>query len=76
MLRIQSDLPPNITLDFVNEARVDTVLVMWRRAPGGITSFRAEIRSTRDSPSTSMSSSLEISDSRRVGYVSWDRRLA
>lgn len=63
MLMIHNALPLNRRLDFVSDVTKETEEVNWRRAEGGSMSFKAEIRSARLSPSSSTSSSLEISDS-------------
>jgi hypothetical protein len=45
VLIIQRALPLKDRLDLVRDVTVETVLLTVRRAPGGMMSFRAEIRS-------------------------------
>lgn len=63
MLITHNALPLKRRLDLVNEERKETEEENWRRAEGGIMSLKAERRSETDSPSSSISDSLEISDS-------------
>lgn len=69
MLIIQRALPLKDRPALVKEVSEETELETVRRAEGGIMSFRAETRSKSDSPSTSTSESLEISDSIETGCV-------
>ena len=64
MLITQRALPPNETVDLVNEVRDEMVLVTRRRDCGGTMSRRAARRSRKVSSSRTGMSSVEISESR------------
>lgn len=63
VLSTHSAFPLNDKPVLVNEVSADAVRAVCRRAPGGMTSFRADRRSNSDSLSGTVSECAEISDS-------------